>query len=301
MRKKYREVRYEMGDYLDVQIYPVFRQPIGRRKPRFRTTTETQRRLNVENSIKYVDRLAHKNFRPGDYGLDLTYKIKPTDEREALKHIQNYIRRLKKIYKDAGAELKYIYVTEQGLRNGRYHHHMILNSTPLVTRDMVEDTWRRKDYAGYCDCDRLQFGPTGIAGKIAYITGRKKEKQEARRCGFRRWSSSKNLIKPEPRKSDSRYNNKTAEALFGDCDNRQAWERLYPEYFFAECDRVYYNPINGGYYISARLCRKRSDGNDKAIQKLHKVSVTGLSSAGQGGQPEQDRAKAKRRSRSGDN
>lgn len=292
MRKKYREVKYEMGAYLDVQIYPVFRQPVGRRGPRFKPTAETQQRLNRENSIKYVDRLTHKNFRPGDYGIDLTYKTQPTDEHEALKYMQNYIRRLKKLYKAADADMKYIYVTEQGLKNGRFHHHMIISSAPGISRDMIENAWQVKYYAGYCNCVRLQFGTTGIAGKIAYIMGRQKEKQEARRCGFRRWNCSKNLVKPEPRKNDSRYSNKTAEALFGDCDNRQAWERLYPEYYFAECDRVYYNPINGGYYISARLYKKRGGANDKAIQKLYTGSAPGLPTAGQGGRTEQGRAKA---------
>lgn len=253
-RKKYREIRYIMGDYLDIQICPVFKNPKGKRKPRFRPSSEAQERLNEENSFKYVDRLAHTNFGPGDLSLDLTYAVQPATPEEAQRYIQNFFRRLKKHYKAAGIEMKYIYVTERGLKNGRFHHHVIINGG--VDRDTIESVWHVKDYAGFANCDRLQFGPTGIAGKIAYITGKKNEKREEKKCGFRRWSSSKNLVRLEPKKSDSRFTNRTAEELFSDCDNRQAWERLYPDYFFAECDKVYYNPVNGGYYLTARMYKK---------------------------------------------
>ncbi len=269
MIHRYIENKYYMNDFLDVQLYPGFRSAKkGHRKQKTRVSSETQRRLNDENASKYFDRLVLLNFRPGDYILDLTYAIDPTSDAEAIKYIQNFMRRLKRIYKSAGAELKYIYVTERGVKNDRYHHHVFLSGG--VDRDAIEEAWQfkgngrkrqRLPHSGFANCKRLQFTNIGVAGMTGYVSGRKKDKKEAKKVGFRKWTSSKNLQKPEPKKNQSRLRRRDVEGFFSDCENRRLWEAIYPGYTLAECDRVYYNPVNGEYYISARLY-KTTNGND---------------------------------------
>ncbi len=257
MIKKYVENKYYMNDFLDVQIFPAFSTAKkGRRKAKINISSDVQKKLNEENSRKYVDRLVHTNFTNKDFALDLTYAKEPLTAEEAQRHMKNYIRRLQRIYKKAGAALKYIYVTERGVKNGRYHHHLIISGG--VSRDEIENAWLCKDYAGRANCDRLQFIVTGIADRVGYISGRKKEKQEAEKVGYRKWTSSKNLVKPEPKQNKSRLRLRDVEEIFAASEYRQMWERLYPGYYFGECGRSYYNELNGGFYISARLYRKEA-------------------------------------------
>ena len=48
------------------------------------------------------------------------------------------MRRLKRLYKANGKELKYIYVTEVSSK-GRVHHHLLINRG--VDRDAIEKAW----------------------------------------------------------------------------------------------------------------------------------------------------------------
>lgn len=251
MQKKYTENKYIMNDFLDVQIFPSFRTAEkGKRKARFKPSTETQQKLNDENSRKYYDRLIHANFTHNDYHVTLTYRNQPLSHDDARKEMQNFIRRLKSRYKKEGVVLRYVYTTERGLQNGRYHHHIILSGG--VERNVIEDAWGK----GRCNCDRLQFTVTGIADLAAYISGRKKEKAVAEKVGYRKWSCSKNLVKPEPKQNKSRLRVREVESLFEDPSNRRIWEKLYPGYFFGDYDRAYYNDVNSGIYLSARLYKK---------------------------------------------
>ena len=49
MRRLYRERRYVCGDYLEVDIFPVFKKQAGRGM-RAKPTSETQARLNEHNA-----------------------------------------------------------------------------------------------------------------------------------------------------------------------------------------------------------------------------------------------------------
>lgn len=239
---KYRETKYYCGDFLDVDIYPVFKKQ-NTRSGKYKPTTELQAKLNTNNSVKRLERLLHCNFTTTDYALHLTYaddKL-PPDAETAQKDVQKFLRRIRRWYKLQGKELKYICVTEKGKRSERVHHHLVL--TGGVDRSELESYWR----LGYANTKRLQFTKNGVAGLANYIT-----KQPLL---FKRWSASRNLIKPTVRKNDSKYSRKKACSLFEFNMSNEQIEKLYPGYFVAEVVPVL-NAVNGGYYIQMRLYKK---------------------------------------------
>lgn len=239
---KYRETKYYCGDFLDVDIYPVFKKQKSR-SGRYRATSEVQAKLNENNSVKRLERLLHCNFTTEDYALHLTYaddKL-PPDAQTAQKDVQNFLRRVRRWYKAQGKELKYICVTEKGKRSQRVHHHLILSGG--VDRSELESFW----HLGYANTKRLQFTKNGVAGLANYIT-----KQPLL---FKRWSASRNLKKPIVKISNSKYSRKRARELFEFNFSNEKIEKLYPGYFVAEVCPVL-NDINGGYYTSMRLYKK---------------------------------------------
>lgn len=239
---KYRETKYYCGDYLDVDIYPVFKKTKNR-SGRYRPTSEMQARLNHSNAVRKLERLIHCNFTTADYALHLTYaqdKL-PHDAESAQKDVQRFLRRVRRWYKSQGQELKYICVTEKGKRTSRVHHHLIVSGG--VDRSELERLWGM----GYANTKRLQFTKNGVAGLAHYIT-----KQPLL---FKRWSSSRNLQKPIVRKNDSKYSRKKACSLFEFNMNNEQIEKLYPGYFVSEVVPVL-NAVNGGYYTQMRLYKK---------------------------------------------
>lgn len=241
MRKTYqREKQHICGEYLDVYLYPVFKRP-GQRAKRANPTTATQASLNQRHAEERVTRLLHANFTPEDLELGLSYEINPESDEEATRLARNFLRRLKRLRQKLGlSPLKYICVTEKSKR-GRYHHHVTVNGG--IDRDVIENLWG----LGYANTRRLQFTETGLAGLGRYIV---KEP-----IGGKRWNASKNLIDPEPITNDMRISRRTAEELAKDPTDREPWERLYPEYIFAESS-AFHNDTNGGVYLFARLYRR---------------------------------------------
>ena len=72
MRCLYREKKHICGEYLEVDIFPVFEYQRGRSKKR-KPTSETQKRLNQRNAERKLIRLLNTNFTKKDIRFDLTY------------------------------------------------------------------------------------------------------------------------------------------------------------------------------------------------------------------------------------
>lgn len=139
MKTIYREKRYYCGEYLDVYIFPTYRQSNGRRS-RSKPTTDAQKKLNQRHREEKLVRLLHANFTPDDLEIHLTYSVQPESEEEAARYVRNFIRRIQRMRKKAGLPpLKYIVVTERGGKTGRYHHHITINGG--LDRDAVEAAW----------------------------------------------------------------------------------------------------------------------------------------------------------------
>ncbi|MCL2014588.1 MAG: hypothetical protein FWG69_06330 [Oscillospiraceae bacterium] len=245
-----REKTYECGDYLDVEVYPVFQKP-GKRRSKCKPTSDIQKRQNQRNAEKVLTRTAHLNFTNGDIALHLTYKENPIDYDRAIKDLRNFFDRVNRLRHKLGLpKLKYISCTEVS-GTGRIHHHIIMSGG--IDRDTLERVWRK----GLSNSRRLQFGDDGITGLTRYMVKDGKIQKGKKR--YKRWNASRNLIKPEPiikdndvTTSDVKHmeraiERKSAHAFFE--DRHQGWELISAEYE--------QNAINRGNYVTYAMRRHR--------------------------------------------
>lgn len=251
MRCLYRERTYKCGDYLEVDIYPVYRKA-GKRSGRAKPTSEVRAKLNDRNAVRELIRILNANFCGKDLEVHLTYEDgnMPADKDEVKRDARNYMRRVKRLYKNAGiTKSKYVVVIEGG--NGkRWHLHITL--TGGVDRDALEAAWGY----GYANCRRLQFNENGVEGLAKYITKQFREESGAERSAYEhRWFGSKNLERPKPKERDGRLSQKRVKELATvELESREPFERLYAGYYLSNVTAVE-NEVNGGYYMRLRLYR----------------------------------------------
>ena len=200
LRNWIRETRYECGDYLDVDIYPVHAKTLNRRK-KAKPTSETQQKLNDMRAEKKLVRIANANFTTGDIKGTLTFDDKhyPGSDEEAARRLSAFFRRVKRYRASKGLdELKYIVVTEKGARKGRIHFHLIMNGG--IDQQEIYDLWDRQ---GTTEVAALIFDENGIQTLVDYMLKQAREFE-----GKKKYSRSRNLIVPEPKRRDNRFSKK---------------------------------------------------------------------------------------------
>lgn len=172
--------------------YTFYEHPKGaKRNAKKNETPDRIKRSNLRKAETALRRLMNANFKDGDFLLTLDFcKVKkPADSKEMQSEISNFLRRLKTRFKKLKKDLKYIYVKEIGSRGGR-HIHMLL---PRCDTEIIRESWR----AG-----GIHIAPLYSGGQYAAIAeyfikySRKTEETEGALIG-RRWTSSKNLVKPK--------------------------------------------------------------------------------------------------------
>ena len=234
------------GDYMDGDIYPVY-QAAGKRRKKCRPTSEVQEKLNQRNAEKRLTRLVHNNFSEEDIALHVTYRNGeyPESPEAAARDLKNYIRRLKRKYKKAGLDMKYVSCTEYGKKSGRVHHHLIISGG--LDRDELEKTWGK----GFANSKRLQFGEDGVTGLTHYMV----------KDGifYKRWNGSRNLVQPEPIVKDNEFNMGDVEDMREAIETKNGhayFEALYPDYELIEASCTQ-NGVNRGWYIHFEMRKKR--------------------------------------------
>ena len=240
MRVLYREHRFECGQYLEVEHYPVFEVRRRGRAPKRKPSTKTQKRHNEIAAKRKIIRLAHANFTPDDIRFDLTYNEGnyPESAEAAQKQMQNFLRRLRRFRRKHDLpELKYIAVTEIGKTSKRFHHHILLNCGDMKPRDLAE-LWNR----GYTKIASLQFNDTGIVDLAKYMVKNP--------ILGKRWLASRNIQPPKETVRDGRISaKKIREYAISSQDNRAELEKLYKGYHLSEIT-PYFNDVNGSFYVS---------------------------------------------------
>ncbi len=245
------------GNYLDVQIYPVFTdsKPKGTRRKKAKPTSEIQQLLNERNSKRHNIYLINENFTKNDLVVHLTYDdiSLPDSSEQAERDSKNFIRRIRRALKNKGIELKYFAVYEQA-PNGRHHHHIII-SGGLTYEELVK-MWQY----GIAEFSALFFDEYGVTGLTQYIT---KETS-----GKKKIMHSRNLTYPPKKQRDGKISKvKLKELCNYDIDVKEFCRKLYPGYELADME-PFYNDVNGNYYITFRLYkpeifkkRRRRNGN----------------------------------------
>lgn len=276
MRRIYREKIYRCGDYLDVQVFPAFKKGGSRRKKKAKPTSEMQARLNQKNAELALTRILNANFNENDISVSLTYSEDnlPDNLDAAERDAKNFLRRVKRLRCKLGLdEIKYVCV----LGDGRFHFHIPMNGG--IDDKTLQRLWPK----GYCNIIHFEFNENGIEGHAKYIarqfdtdedldifsifdinteTGEVTEKEgktSYRRKGKRRYSCSKNIIRPKAEEKEGRLTAKKVEEMATvDSASISEFEKLYPGYCLSDC-KPYYNEENGGYYLHIRLYRKDAD------------------------------------------
>lgn len=160
------------------------------RGPKTFLTTAAQQKLNERNAEKKLRRLINTNFGENDLWLSLTYSTRP--KPEAAKEIfeKKFLKALRRAYKKAGLELKYIHILEVGNRGGVHHHMLVNHIDPLI----ISKLWKY----GFVDFKYLDN--SGQYAKIAQYmikyTAKNYSDPEKTFCK-KRYSPSKNLKQPQ--------------------------------------------------------------------------------------------------------
>ncbi len=264
MQVRYREKIVYAGDMIFGAVYPTFRKA-GARRGKFRETSEIQAKLNERKSLDRLTWAIHTNFGKSDYVLHPTYRTSclPESEEAFEADARNYIRRLKRIYKKQGVELRYIYVMEysdsgasrfegthefaQGAKLcGRPHLHIIVSGG--VDRSVIEEAWGK----GRCNADRLQYNECGVVDLSSYIG-------KQRRCGKHRYVTSKNLRKPVEKTNVHTWSRKQLKELEESGANpHKKFADAYHGYWLSEYPHIEKNGINGGIYMTFTMFRPDS-------------------------------------------
>ncbi len=167
---------------------------LGGKKTRiknFNKTPEAVAKVNARRAVRNLKELILTNFKQGDQYITLTYAKEPKDYEEAIRHLKNYIKRLRRRYQKAGQELRYIYTTE--CKGKRIHHHILVNK--VLEQQDLRNAWGHSKLSAY---DIIEYqGEERDAKKLsAYFT---KESNITVREGKQkvRYVASRNLKKPE--------------------------------------------------------------------------------------------------------
>lgn len=177
----------------------------GKRKRASPEQIKKQNQTIRENNVR---RLIKANF--DEYDLWCTLKY-PRGARPPLEQVRDdtkkFLRQTKTEYRKHGAELKYIKRLEIGARGG-VHLHILVNRIEEVDTDrLLQKLWTH----GRINYETL-YESGGYADLAAYIVKPLTEEMEGQlsmfseddKKEFKSYSSSKNLIRPQPERREYR-------------------------------------------------------------------------------------------------
>lgn len=144
--------------------------------------------MNLKYAYQKLELEIAANFGAGDLFVTLTYDDAhlPSNRKDAVKRIQGFWRKLRKVR--GKADLRYLYVTEGKHGGERLHHHVLINALGDDFQT-IRDLWS----FGQVDLVPLSFGVEQTFEALArYLC-----KEQRGKVGQRLWSGSRNLKKPE--------------------------------------------------------------------------------------------------------
>jgi hypothetical protein len=252
MGAKIREQRFRAGDYLELNIYPVFecRRSDGRRR-RNRPSKDAVKKINQKNRENEVNRILVANFSTKDYYVTLSYKSAPDSEEQVRRDVRYFIDKLNRRRASQGLDkAKYVKIIERGSRSGRYHIHLVISGEG-ITPALIAELWGK----GYVDCKPLQFSADGLKGLARYFTKDKQEGGDKEGSCRHSWSCSRNCVRPQPRTNDHKYSKRAVRSMVEENAAEKVLRAMHPDYILADCE-TYYRDETGLYYIYAIMYRK---------------------------------------------
>lgn len=175
-----------------------------KRAKKKKATPEQIKEQNQRNKEKKVRRLIKANFLPGDIWGTLKYPAGTRIPIERVeKDLKNFWDKMRRLRSKKGEVLKFIYRLEIGQQGG-IHIHILINDTNKKPKamDEIKKAWGRRPE----NCTTID--ENGGYKKLAeYIVKQPEEVMEQlslfpmeERKKLCKYSSSRNLIRPEPRR-----------------------------------------------------------------------------------------------------
>lgn len=236
----YAEKTVTSGKIKEIEIYPEFtRTQISKQKEIKEKKKRWQKNLNDKNARKYLQRLINANFGDHDIWMTLTYDDEhmPESIERAQKNMNYYFKKVNRKRKKKGLNnAKYVYVTEC---SSRYHHHVIIDGD--LSMDELEEMW---PYGRRNNTRRISKSSDDLTGLARYLAKDPK--------GKKRWSSSRNLKKPEVRKNHQITMKRISKIAEDDETLKNYIRKKYPDSEFFEVRRCI-NSFNGLFYFYVRF------------------------------------------------
>lgn len=188
-----------------------------KRQKKQKPTPEVIKRQNQRNKEKRMRRLIDANFEEGDLWVTLKYpKGVRLDPKQVKNDLKKFLDSMRRKYKSKATEFKFIYRLEIGKQGGVHIHMIIPRIRGADTELMIQNAWK---------CGRVNFQALDggdYQELAAYITKPPDELiknqlsmfPEEERKEFIKYSSSRNLIRPEPERKE--FKRKTLKKLILD-------------------------------------------------------------------------------------
>ena len=175
-----------------------------KRQKKTKPTPEQMKLYNRISKAKKIRRTIGLNFGPSDYWVTLTYKKGERKDMAGVKHdVKKFKDRLRRPYKKAGAELKWMQVIEIGKRGG-IHIHMVLNRIE-GTDLLVAKNWKHghpyfKPLYEEGQYEQLSHYMAKLPPEedAAHPDRKWEERLEELADDKYSYSTSRNLVRPEP-------------------------------------------------------------------------------------------------------
>nr|DAV58387.1 MAG TPA: protein of unknown function DUF1424 [Caudoviricetes sp.] len=180
------------GDVIRVYKHYNKNAPNPDRGQREKATPEEIEKINQINAEKKLTGLLNANFEEGDSHVVLTYKKETRPPIELARKISKmFLQNLRRVYRQNGCILKYVFVTEY--ENKAIHHHIVVNDLKgaNVLRE-IQKLW--KGYGGTKITALYGMDFEGLAKYLIKETSKTFRKKDGRQR--QRWSCSRNLKKP---------------------------------------------------------------------------------------------------------
>lgn len=156
-----------------------------------KASSEAQQRMNQIYSYQKLELMLAANFEPGDLVITLTSDDGhlPRDRKQAAAQLKYFRGQLARLRGRKRQELRMIWSTEHKHGDGRWHHHIVINSTG-EDYDAIRQLWIYGD--------NVEIEPLRVDAQKNYASlARYMAKEQREKLGLRSWSYTRNCRKPE--------------------------------------------------------------------------------------------------------
>ena len=248
---------YDLGDNIEVTsfakipLYDNEEKTRGRKKRKHQKMSASKWYRNRDKSINKLRRYLKKYFGRKDHYVTLTYKVNPISVDVVYKQVKNYIRILKRICKENGVELRYIYIVEQGDETGRYHIHIFINGE--VLEKWIKEAWK----FGNVWIEKVPTNAKELHRIAKYSLKHNTYENYCKRKGNKHgWGASENIKAIKAEKDDRLINEEDLRMMVDSPEKaEEIFERKFPGYNVVHIKQRI-NPFTGSPYLSIMLQRK---------------------------------------------